>query len=130
MVDERPLLPTLDSDPAMALHLRKSLRTLAAAAPDPEFKKLIGQVLDGRANLRDVVDSTAFSKVLDPLVSTAVTELSKLSDEERETLAMQGRQQVDEEYAAAVERAKRDQARDDDDDEYFDNPPPILSRDW
>ncbi|QNG18193.1 hypothetical protein G4H71_02985 [Rhodococcus triatomae] len=132
MADERPLLPSLDDDPAAALHLRKSLRTLAAVTPDPAFKKLVGEVLDGRADLRDVFDSQTFTGVVGPLVTGAVEELSALSDEEREALAEQGRQQIEDAYAAEkAAQASRDRAVDSsDDDDYFDDPPSILSTDW
>ncbi|WP_280760886.1 hypothetical protein [Prescottella agglutinans] len=109
----------------MALQLRKSLRTLSDATPDPSFKKMVADVLAGRTSLRDVVDSTTFSSVVNPLVFGAVTELSQLSAEEKEALAAQGQRQIDEEYAASMADAPEGG-----DDEYFDDPPPILGTDW
>lgn len=125
MVEERPLLPSLADDPAMALQLRKSLRNLSDATPDPSFKKLVADVLSGRTSLRDVVDSTTFSNVVNPLVIGAVTDLSQLSAEEKESLAAHGQRRIEEEYAASISDAAADG-----DDEYFDNPPPILGADW
>lgn len=109
----------------MALQLRKSLRNLSDATPDPSFKKMVADVLSGRTSLSDVVDSTTFSSVVSPLVFNAVTELSQLSADEKEALAAQGQRQIDEEYAASIADTPKDS-----DDEYFDSPPPILGTDW
>ncbi|PTR22919.1 hypothetical protein C8K36_110102 [Rhodococcus sp. OK519] len=125
MAEDRPLLPAHENDPAMALQLRKSLQTLADAAPDPSFKKMVADVLSGRTSLRDVVDSATFSSVVNPLVTGAVTELSQLSAKEKEALAAQGQRRIEDEYAASIAEAPADS-----DDEYFDDPPPILGTDW
>ncbi|NLG56557.1 MAG: hypothetical protein GX542_13080 [Rhodococcus sp.] len=127
MVDERPLLPSLDNDPAMAARLRKSLSSLAASVPDPAFKKLVGEVLDGKTDLRSAFDTSTFSSALGPLVANAGEKFADMPDEEREALAEQGRAHVDAEYAAAkAAEAKREEYDPTDDDDYFDNPPPIL----
>lgn len=125
MAGDRPLLPSLETDPAMALQLRKSLQILSDVTPDPSFKKMVADILSGRASLRDVVDSTTFSSVVNPLVIGAVTELSQLSTEEKEALAAQGQRRIDDEYAASIAGAPANS-----DDEYFDDPPPILGADW
>lgn len=125
MAGDPPLLPSLETDPAMALQLRKSLQILSDVTPDPSFKKMVADVLSGQASLRDVVDSTTFSSVVNPLVTGAVTELSQLSAEETEALAAQGQRRIEEEYAASIADAPVES-----DDEYFDDPPPILGADW
>ncbi|RDI24061.1 hypothetical protein DEU38_111138 [Rhodococcus sp. AG1013] len=125
VVEERPLLPSLENDPAMALQLRKSLQTLSDATPDQAFKTMVTEVLAGRISLRDVVDSTTFSGVVNPLVVGSLTELSQLSAEEKEALAAQGQRRIEEEYAASIAAAPADG-----DDEYFDDRPPILGTDW
>lgn len=125
MAADRPLLPSLETDPAMALQLRKSLQILSDATPDPSFKKMVADILSGRASLRDVVDSTTFSSVVNPLVIGAVTELSQLSTEEKEALAAQGQRRIEEEYSGSNADAPVES-----DDEYFDDPPPILGTDW
>ncbi|WP_157383616.1 hypothetical protein [Prescottella equi] len=125
MAGDRPLLPSLETDPAMALQLRKSLQILSDVTPDPSFKKMVADVLSGQASLRDVVDSTTFSSVVNPLVIGAVTELSQLSAEEKEALAAQGQRRIEEEYTGSNADAPLES-----DDRYFDDPPPILGTDW
>lgn len=65
---DEPLLPHLAGDPARQWRLRRSLQALSAATQDPDFKKMLGDVLDGSISLRDVADSTVFDQNLAPLV--------------------------------------------------------------
>lgn len=102
MDDEtRPLLPTLADNPAMDWHLRNSLRTLADSAPDPGFRKMVNDVLEGRSNLRDIADSTTFTSVVTPLAMAAAEHAPTLTEEELQAEAERANAQLRSEYEAA-----------------------------
>lgn len=61
----RPLLPTLE--PAQDAQLRASLTVLRDTCPDEALRTRIGEVLAGRAQLRDLADDADFDRFVTPL---------------------------------------------------------------
>ncbi|MFW0783001.1 hypothetical protein AAFP35_00645 [Gordonia sp. CPCC 206044] len=119
MTDEKPLLPSLEGHPADDWHLRKSLRTLAEFSPDPDFKAMVADVLGGKSSLRDVVDSTTFTRTIAPMVESAVADAPQISDAERESLAQQAHAQIEAEYAAAMTEQSSSPLSGDDSGEFY-----------
>ncbi|MBM4653852.1 hypothetical protein GS462_26570 [Rhodococcus hoagii] len=78
MALSNPLQDVTGGDPGLARHLADSLRALQRHSPDQEFTKLIDDVLSGRAQLRDVVRTAAFGRVLDPLVGQFAEKYNEL----------------------------------------------------
>ncbi|MFC7492186.1 MULTISPECIES: hypothetical protein [unclassified Knoellia] len=62
----RPLLPTL-TDPAHDAQLRDSLSVLRDTCPDEALRARIGEVLAGRAQLRDLAGDPDFGSFVTPL---------------------------------------------------------------
>lgn len=132
MINDRPLLPILRDDPALNLHIRKSVQTLADYTTDPGLRKALIETLAGQGSLRDIVDSPEFIQAFTPAITAAVAEAEQLTDEEREALAEDGRRAIDAEYEAS-QQADQFVAEDDeydDDDDGFNNRGPILRTEW
>ncbi|MBM4487159.1 hypothetical protein MWT96_04125 [Prescottella equi] len=94
MALSNPLQDVTGGDPGLARHLADSLRTLQRHSPDQEFTKLIDDVLSGRAQLRDVVRTVAFGRVLDPLVGKFAEKYNELDGDSRAALAAEGELQL------------------------------------
>ncbi len=94
MALSNPLQDVTGGDPGLARHLADSLRTLQRHSPDQEFTKLIDDVLSGRAQLRDVVRTVAFGRVLDPLVGKFAEKYNELDGDSRAALAAEGELQT------------------------------------
>ena len=94
---DEPTMAVAHGDPALARHLRTSLEKLRDRSDNDDFRRLIDDVLDGRANLRDVYFTPAFAAGINPGVQQFADRWDQLSREEQEQLAEQGRQQLDEE---------------------------------
>jgi hypothetical protein len=92
-------------DPALARHLRKSLESLRDRSTDDDFRGLVDNVLNGRANLRDVYFTPAFAAGINPGAEQFAQRFDELSREEQEELAAQGRRQLD----AERERLSREE---------------------
>ncbi|NKS50148.1 hypothetical protein GS480_15585 [Rhodococcus hoagii] len=90
MALSNPLQDVTGGDPGLARHLADSLRALQRHSPDQEFTKLIDDVLSGRAQLRDVVRTAAFGRVLDPLVGQFAEKYNELDGDSRAALAAEG----------------------------------------
>lgn len=97
---EEPLLDIAHGDPAMSRHLRDSLKVLAERTDDPEFGKLVEDVLRGRRSLRDVAFMPAFERTINPGVEQFAERYEQLSEDEREELAAQGEQHLAEQREA------------------------------
>lgn len=118
--EPEPMLDIARGDAALSRHLKNSLTLLRDKVADPEFGKLVDDVVSGRRSLRDTFTSPVFFRALNPLVEQGAEHYRHLSEEEREELGRTGEQQFeqlrrDEEQQAEV-RARR---RDEDDDEDF-----------
>lgn len=86
-MNEEPLLPSLAGNRAMDVALRDSLRILREQADDPDVRRRIDAVLDGRAALRDLARDRQFSALVTPLAERGWDQYEQLSEEERERLA-------------------------------------------
>lgn len=102
--DDEPLLDVAGGDPALSHRLRDSLKVLSERTDDPEFRRLVADVLAGRRGLRDVAQSPAFASALNPRVEQFAKRWAESSEEERAELAAQGER----EFAALRERLERE----------------------
>ena len=94
---DEPTLAVVHGDPALASHLRTSLETLRARSDNDDFRRLVDDVLNGRANLRDVYFTPAFAAGINPGAQRFAERWDELSRGEQEQLAQQGREQLNEE---------------------------------
>lgn len=94
---DEPTMAVAHGDPALARHLRKSLETLRDRSTNDDFRRLVGEVLDGRANLRDVYFSPAFAAGVNPGAEQFAQRFDELSREQQQEMAEQGRRQLAEE---------------------------------
>jgi hypothetical protein len=84
------------ANPALARHLRKSLETLRDRTTDDDFRRLVDDVLAGRADLRDVYFTPTFAAGINPGAEQFAERYDQLSREEQREMAEQGRQAFDE----------------------------------
>jgi hypothetical protein len=99
MTDPRgePTMQVAHGDPALARHLRTSLETLRDRSDNDDFRRLANDILNGRADLRDVYFTPAFAAGINLGAEQFAQRWDELSREEQEQLAEQGRQQLDDE---------------------------------
>jgi hypothetical protein len=90
--DEEPALDIAHGDQAISQHLRSSLKQLRERSDNTDFKRLVDDVLAGRASLRDVYTTPAFAAGVNPGVERFAQRYEQLNPEERAELAEQGRQ--------------------------------------
>lgn len=92
MSDEyRPLLPTLRNE-AYDRHLRHRLSLLRDHAPD-RLARMIDDVLDGRRSLRGLAETDEMNDFVAPLMTRALKRFETLSEDERDRLAEEAREQ-------------------------------------
>lgn len=90
-----PLLDIARGDGARSHVLRESLKILRDRSSDPEFGKLVDDVLAGRRGLREAAASPLFSQALTPGVQEAAQRYKEMSEEERERLAVEGERRLE-----------------------------------
>lgn len=115
------------TDQGIARHLTHSLQLLKENSRDPEFARLVDEVLAGRTSLRDVFGSEAFRRTLDPLVEQFSSRYRELDDEERAELAAEGERQLAQLRTEEVEPPRLPCNDDPDNDRPVGR---ILSSDW
>ena len=91
---DEPTMAVAHGDPALARHLRKSLETLRDRSDNEDFRRLADDVLNGRADLREVYFSPAFAAGIDEGARQFADRFDELSREEQQELAEQGRRQL------------------------------------
>jgi hypothetical protein len=94
---DEPTMAVAHGDPALARHLRTSLETLRDRSDNDDFRRLVNDVLHGRADVRDVYATPAFAAGINPGTQQFAERWDQLSREEQEQLVEQGRRQLDEE---------------------------------
>ncbi|MFY1688379.1 hypothetical protein [Plantactinospora sp. WMMB782] len=101
---EEPMLDVAGGDPALSRHLRDSLKVLGERTDDPEFRRLVADVLAGRRGLREAAGSPVFAAAVDARVDQFIERWAEIPEEERAELAAQGER----EFAALRERLDRE----------------------
>ncbi|GAB2659350.1 hypothetical protein GCM10027271_17550 [Saccharopolyspora gloriosae] len=118
--EDEATLDVARGDVALSKHLKNSLGVLRDKVDDPNFKRLVDDVLAGKQGLRDAFTSDAFSAALDPLVRKGAEDYDKLSEQERSELAKTGEQQFaelrEQERTAAPPNRSRPEVPEEDED--------------
>lgn len=116
---DEEILDIARGDTAISRHLRDSLKLLKNTNTDPEFGKLVDDVLAGRRSLRDVAFTPQFEPVLNTGVQQFAERYEQLSEEEREELAASGERQLrGDEGGSGHEDRRHDDHDNGDDDGY------------
>lgn len=93
--DQEPLLDIARGDAARSRQLRSSLRVLRDRTENPEFRKLLDEVLAGRKGMREVARTSLFDQVVTPRVQQAVERLREMPEEEKQRRAAQAEAQLE-----------------------------------
>ena len=94
--DQEPTLDIAHGDQARSHNLRASLKVLRDRVDNPDFRRLVDDVLTGKASLRDVAKTDAFGAAIAPLAQQSVDRLNEMSDDEKEEHAKEGERHFDE----------------------------------
>lgn len=95
MSSPEPIHDLARGDIAVSRQLSRALQVIMAGVADPQLKKEIRAILDGRGSARELMRSDAFNLVLDQTLPAAMQQFADMPEEERERLAAQGRAQLD-----------------------------------
>lgn len=93
--EPEPLLDIARGDAARSRQLRSSLNVLRERTDNPQFRKLLDDVLAGRTGLRDAARTPLFAQVVTPHVQQAVERLREMPEEEKQRRAAQAKAQLD-----------------------------------
>lgn len=104
---DETVLDVARGDKALSRHLSTSLELLRDRSDNADFRRVVDDVLNGRASLREVYHTPAFAAGLDPDVQKFAERWDELSQDERDRLAEEGRRA----FAAENERIERDSGR-------------------
>lgn len=94
--EQEPTLDIAHGDQARSQHLRESLKVLRQKVDNPEFHRLVDDVLAGKTSLRDVAQTAAFGQTVAPLAQQAVDRMKDMPEDERQALADEGERQFNE----------------------------------
>lgn len=92
---DEPTLDVAHGDKALSRHLNKSLEILRDRSDNDDFRRVVDDVLNGRASLRDVYNTPAFAAGIEPSVRKFAERWDELSQEERDRLAQDGQRALD-----------------------------------
>ena len=90
------LLRFTHGDVGRARALRANLEVLRGASGDRDFSRLVDDVLAGRRSLREAVRAPEFDREIAPRVERFGEWWDEKSEDEREALAEEGAQALDE----------------------------------
>lgn len=82
-------------DIGVSRQLRKSLEALQSVTANPDLRKRLGDVLAGRASMREFGMSDAFAQILDQVPKPIFDKAASMSEEERNRLAEQGQAELE-----------------------------------
>lgn len=88
------ILGVARGDIGVSRHVKSSLSILASTSPDPGFRRLVTDVLEGRMSVRELVKNEAFTSTLDKTLPAGLAEFESLSTEDRERLAAAARDEM------------------------------------
>jgi hypothetical protein len=93
--EQEPLLDIARGDAARSRQLRSSLRVLRERTDNPQFRKLLDDVLAGRTGLRDAARTPLFDQVVSPGVQQTVERLREMPEEEKQRRAAEAEAQLE-----------------------------------
>jgi hypothetical protein len=93
--EQEPLLDIARGDAARSRQLRSSLRVLRDRTDNPQFRKLLDDVLAGRTGLRDVARTSLFDQLVSPGVQQSVERLREMPEEEKQRRAAEAEAQLE-----------------------------------
>ncbi|MDO3647611.1 hypothetical protein [Nocardia mangyaensis] len=102
MKEPEPILDVARGDVAVSRQVSDALRAISRGSTDPALRNQIGEILAGRASVRELARCESFNRILDGVVPVAMTKYAELSDEERARQVEQGRAEL-ERYRSAAE---------------------------
>lgn len=95
MSSPEPIHDLARGDIAVSRQLSRALQVIMAGVADPQLKKEIRAILDGRGSARELMRSEAFDLVLDRTMPAAMQQFAEMPEDERQRLAAQGQAQLD-----------------------------------
>lgn len=95
MNNPEPMLDVARGDIAVSRQVSAALRVIATSTRDDALKRQIGEILAGRASVRELAGTESFNRVLDGVLPAAMQKIAELSEEERDRLAEQGRAELE-----------------------------------
>ncbi|TCO50719.1 hypothetical protein [Actinocrispum wychmicini] len=110
MDEQQPNKTLLDyaaGDPRLATALATSLRSMAAQAKNPDNKKLIDDVLAGKADLRDVLRTKGVASRFGETALPRVRSFMALSEEQRAEAIAKAEATLTAHYDRLVEERKK-----------------------
>jgi len=84
--DDSGISQLAHGDPAGARQLRAGLAAFARQVDDPQLRKLVADVLAGRRNVRQVLQSEKFNEIGEQRLANLKEGLARLTDEQRATV--------------------------------------------
>ncbi|MFG3520726.1 hypothetical protein ACGF5S_10705 [Nocardia nova] len=82
-------------DIAVSRQLRRSLETIKSAVTDPDLRKQLDDVLNGRRSMRDFGTSDAFAGIMDSVPAGQLNRALTMPEDQRQTLAQAGEQELE-----------------------------------
>lgn len=82
-------------DIAVSRQLRRSLETIKSAVTDPDLRKQLDDVLNGRRSMRDFGTSDAFAGIMDSVPAGQLNRALTMPEDQRQALAQAGEQELE-----------------------------------
>lgn len=82
-------------DVAVSRQLRRSLETIKSAVTDPDLRKQLDDVLNGRRSMRDFGTSDAFAGIMDSVPAGQLNRALTMPEDQRQALAQAGEQELE-----------------------------------
>jgi hypothetical protein len=92
---DEPVLDVARGNKALSRHLNESLRVLRDRSNNDDFRRIVDDVLEGRASLRAVSNTSAFAAGIESGIRKFAERWDELSEDERDKLAEEGRRAFD-----------------------------------
>jgi hypothetical protein len=106
-MDDSEFLEMTQQDPVQAKVLRQSLEHLASGLGGDALKEMAQEVISGRMGLRDAANVSAYAEQAVEQSAPLAERWAAMSDSEREALAAEGRQRLDEERRQLEDEQQR-----------------------
>jgi hypothetical protein len=125
--ETEPLLDIARGDLARSRVLRASLQILRDSSKDPAFQAMVDEIMAGRKSLREASRSAVFDENVADKAESGARWFRGLSEEERESLSEQGKEQMAR-LRAEIASCPDGPSASQDDDYEFDPKDPLRRR--